>query len=245
MSDSGSIISMLSIPISLKSLRWTQTFYCFSLGSCITPFYDTLGKGLNHHKDTLEELDLDLRYPPCGDKGHAGNPHAKKEDMWKPVRDTWRSDCHLLGSLKEFSHLKKLKINPEVLCGSKPRGIAPVRLSDSLPPSLEELTLPFHFSVLQDKRNIQLGEQVWISELAHLVRNSASTLPKLRKITVLNWNPRINWPQNDDKEMFRDVETASAEVGMSFVMLKETSQWQTPVPYFLEILPTRNPGRDY
>ncbi|KAE9381859.1 hypothetical protein N431DRAFT_476620 [Stipitochalara longipes BDJ] len=243
--DPESIISILSIPKSLRSLRWTQQFYCFSIGSCTTPFYDTFGKSLIPHKETLEELDLDLRHAPCESKGHAGNPHAKGEDMLEQVRDTWRSDCHLLGSLKEFSSLKKLKISPEVLCGNRARSIALARLSNSLPSSLEELTLPFQFSVLQGKRNIQLEEQIWIHELVHLVQNSASKFRKLRKITVLDWNPHFNWPRKEDKDIFKDVDIACAEVGIDFLMLKETSQWQTPVPYFLEILPTRNPGRDY
>lgn len=36
--EPDSIISMLSIPKSLRSLRWTQHFSCFSIGSCTTPF---------------------------------------------------------------------------------------------------------------------------------------------------------------------------------------------------------------
>ncbi len=252
LADPGNIISILSIPKLLRSLRWTQYFSCCNqIYFCTTPFYDNLGKSLIHHKETLEELDLDLRHVPCSVKCHAGNPHARLEDMIEQVKEKWKNDCHLLGSLKEFSRLKRLKIGPEALCGNRPRGIAPARLPDSLPPSLEELTLPFCFSVLQDKRNIQLADQIWIHELVHLVQNSASNLRNLRKITVLDWSPCLDWPQNGDWsqngewEIFRNVEIASAEAGIEFLMLNETSRWQTPVPYFLEILPTRNPGRDY
>lgn len=190
-------------------------------------------------------MDLDLRQAPCEAKGHAGNPHAKKEDMIARVRDTWRKDCHLLGSLKDFSSLKTLKIPPEALCGNKVRGTAPTRLADGLPASIEELTLPFQFSVLQEKRNLQLGEQVWITELVNVAQNSASKFSKLRKISVLDWNLSYNWLRDEDKEIFSDVEMACAEAGIEFQMQRETSHWQTTVSYFLEILPTRNPGRDY
>lgn len=243
--EPDSIISMLSIPKSLRSLRWTQGFSCFSIGSCKMPFYDTLSESLLHHRQTLEHLDLDLRHALCESKGHAGNPHARLDDMISKVREGWRAGCHLLGSLKEFLSLRSLKIPPEPLCGNKIQGTATLRLADSLPASLEDLTLPFQFSALQEKRNIQLGEQTWINELAHLARNSVRRFPRLRKITVLDYNPSIGWPTKEDKGIFRSVEVSCAEAGIEFVMLKETSEYQTPVFHFLEILPTRNPGRDY
>jgi hypothetical protein len=140
---------MLSIPKSLKVLRWTQNFCCFSIGSCIAPFYDTLGKTLLHYKETLENLELDLRHAPCGAKGHTGNSHAKVEDMIAGVQDTWREGCHLLGSLY---------------------------------------------------------------------------------VTVLDWNPRFNWPGKEDKEIFKDVVAASTEAGIKFLILKAILRWQTPVP---------------
>ena len=239
------IISMLRIPRSLRRLRWRQNFSCLSINSCTRPFYDTLGESLLRHKDSLEHLDLDLRHAPCEAKGQAGNPHARLEDMTFWDWDAWRSSCHLLGSLQDFSYLKSLRIPPDALCGNKVRGVAPARLADSLPPSLEELTLPFHFSVLQEKRTLQLGEQIWINELVNLVNNARRVCPNLTKITVLDWNPTNDWPRKEDEGMFLDVQVACAEVGIEFMMRRETSPWQTTEPYFLEILPTRNPGRDY
>jgi hypothetical protein len=165
--------------------------------------------------------------------------------MTAGVQDTLREGCHLLGSLYDFSSLKTLKIPPDAVCGNNLQGAAPLRLADSLPPSPEELTLLYQFSVLQDKRNTQFEEQTWINELVYLVQQSATKFCKLRKITVLDWNPRFNFPGKEDKEIFKDVVAASIDAGIEFLMLKEILPWQTPVPYFLGILPMRDPGRDY
>jgi hypothetical protein len=249
------IIPLLNIPKSLRSFRWTQKFSCFDRGSCTIPFYDTLGESLVHHKQTLEVLDLDLRQTLCQGKGHGANPHVKYVDMLEEECSLWRHDWHLLGSLKTFSSLRSLKINPEVLCGDRVRGSADMDLADSLPPQLEELTLIYQFYVMEKAHNYQEGrdftdielfvwEQKWMEQLVYLVQNSASKFPKLRKITVVDWNPSIDWPREEDKEIFRDVKVACAEAGISFLMVKETSPWQTPVPHFLEILPTRNSGSE-
>ena len=234
------IMSMLAIPKSLDSLRWTQEHACYSLGSCRVPYYDALGESLAQHRDTLKNLDLNIRLYQCDHKGHPGNPYARKEDMIKTVRDSWRDDCYLLGSLRDFSALKTLKLNPQILCGDKVRGAAPSRMIDSLPPSLEELVFYFQFSTVREMRNKQIGEQVWIMELANLIQNSTKEFPKLRKVSVLEYNQ-----QTTDEYTFRDVQTACAEAGIDFITGENASTWQTDIPYFLEILPTRNPGRDF
>ena len=91
-----------------------------------------------------------------------------------------------------------------------------------------------------------LHERPWMAELVYLVQNSASKFRGLRKITVLDWNSSIDWLGNEGKAVRRltGIWRLRAESRISFLMLKETSQWQAPVPYLLEILPTRNPGRE-
>jgi hypothetical protein len=89
-----------------------------------------------------------------------------------------------------------------------------------------------------------LYERPWVEELVYLVQNSASKFRRLRKITVLDWNSSIDWPGKECNAARRltGIWRLRAESRIPFLMLKETSQWQTPVPYFLEILQTRNPG---
>lgn len=126
----------------------------------------------------------------------------------------------------------------------------------NLPPSLEELALPCLFYVMEEEDcNLQEGgkftwiedllyERPWVEELVYLVQNSASKFRRLRKITVLDWNSSIDWPGKECKAARRltGIWRLRVESHIPFLMLKETSQWQTLVPYFLEILQTRNPG---
>jgi hypothetical protein len=104
------LTSVLGIPKQLQSFRWDGKWSCYSIGSCITPFYHHLGEALNEHKATLGTLELDLRRFKCSGKGHAGNPAAKMEDMMPAAREKWRDDLHLIGSLT---------IDPQALCGEE------------------------------------------------------------------------------------------------------------------------------
>jgi hypothetical protein len=124
---------------------------------------------------------------------------------------------------------------------------------------LEELTLPYPFYVMENKEegdcNLQEGgkstwiedllyQRPWMEELVYLVQNSASRFRNLRKIAVLDWNSSIDWPRKEGKAARRltGIWRLRAEFRISFLMLKETSQWQTPVPYVLEIFQTRSSG---
>jgi hypothetical protein len=125
---------------------------------------------------------------------------------------------------------------------------------------LKELALPYPFYMMEEGNcNLQEGgkftwiedflyEWPWIGELVYLVQNSASKFRRLWKITLLDWDSSIDWPGKEGKAVrsLTGIWRLRAESHISFLMLKETSQWQTPVPmpYFLEILQTRNPGRE-
>lgn len=239
------IVQMLSIPKELKTLRWSQSFSCFSIGSCTTPFYAELREGLSQHEKTLEKLDFDFTALECKNKGHAGNPYAKREDMMANVRDTWRDDCHLLGSLKEFTSLRSLKIGADSLCGNNSRGISPSHMAELLPSSIEELNFSYELSFDEKTRQSQREDQIWVDELVHLARNFAVTVPRLQKISLETQVQRLTPEEND--RLFDPVELACKESGIIFRRFEHTtkSDWQTENPYFLEVLPTRNPGRDW
>jgi hypothetical protein len=134
------ITPMPSIPKSLRSFRWAQNFSCFDRGFCQISFYNTLGESLSHHRETLENPDLDLPHTvthTLQTKGHGANPYVNPLDMLGlERRRSWMND-RLLGSLKDFSSLKSQEINPEVLCDNSFRGRASLSLPHSLlqPPS--------------------------------------------------------------------------------------------------------------
>jgi hypothetical protein len=144
-----------------------------------TPFYHHLGEVLNKHKATLEILDLGLRGLNCSGKGHAGNLTTKLEYMLPAVREKWRNNLHLLGSLKNFSRLKSLTIEPQALCGDKLRGVSTTPMVDILPASIEELKFNMTLDQPGEKRERQMGP---IVDLAHGARDK---LPWLRKIEIL------------------------------------------------------------
>lgn len=58
-------------------------------------------QGLSLHKDTLEKMELVFRGMKGGVNGDAGNPHTKQEDPLPKIREAWRDNGHILGSLAE------------------------------------------------------------------------------------------------------------------------------------------------
>ena len=204
-----SLISMLAIPRALESLRCTSQAPCESLGSCKAISCDIFGKSLRQHKDILRSLDINIRYFQCDLEEHAEKRSAKEEDMPERMRNSWRAswrgNCHLLGSLKDFQVLKALKLNTRNLCGDRIRGISSSRMVESLPASLEELTLYFEFSTVP-----LAGEEVWIKKVEHLVQNSPKMFPHLRKIFLLEYEE-----QTVEEDVFKDVETAVLRLALT------------------------------
>jgi hypothetical protein len=231
------LISVLGIPKQLQSFRWNGKWSCYSIGSCITPFYHHLGEALNKHEATLGTLELDLRRLKCGGKGHAGNPAAKREDMMPAVREKWRDDLHLIWSLKDFSRLKSLNIDPQALCGDKLRGISKTPMVDILPASIEELRFNMTLEQTGEKREKPME---LIVELAHGARDR---LPRLRKIEILTltW---VCWGDAKDDEVWNELEMACRldEIGFE---VRESGYTLTPEKFFQEVSSTNNPGRDY
>jgi hypothetical protein len=232
------LISVLGIPKQLQSFRWNGKWSCSSIGSCITPFYHHLGEALHKHKTTLETLELDLRGLNCIGKGHAGNPAAKMEDMLPPVRENWRDDLHLIGSLKDFSLLKSLTIDPRALCGDNLRGVSTTPMVDILPPSIEELKFNMTLEQPGEEREKQMEP---IVDLAHRARDK---LPRLRKIEILTltW---VCWGGIEDDGVLNELEMACRLGGIGFEIRERSACRLTPEKFFQEVSTTNNPGRDY
>jgi hypothetical protein len=113
----------LSVPRALESLQWSQELSCFSIGSYFTPFHNLIGDALREHKDTLVYLDLDIRHRYCKVHGHAANPHAAPD--YRLPSHIWNSkhsirpprDKILIGSLREYTAMRKLSSDATALCG--------------------------------------------------------------------------------------------------------------------------------
>jgi hypothetical protein len=192
---------------------------------------------LNKHKATLETLELDLRKYKCSGKGHAGNPAVKLEDMLPSVRENWRDDLHLIGSLKDFSRLKSLTIDSQALCGDSLHGVSTTSMVDILPPSIEELNFNMTLEPPGKKRKQQMEP---IVNLAHAARD---IFPRLKKIEILTtW---VRRGDAEDDEVWKELEMACRLGGIGFEVRGRSGYTLTPEKFFQEVLSTNNPGRDY
>jgi len=118
-------VRVLNIPKALESLRWCQEVSCYSIGTCVGPFHRAIGKALQVHKNTLVDLDLDIRHRYCKELGHRSNPNGKPEHLIGHYRNDHIPKCAfrgpqddiLIGSFAEFKVLKRLAIDATALCG--------------------------------------------------------------------------------------------------------------------------------
>ena len=231
---------MLGIPKQLQSLRWYGNWSCFSIGSCVTPFYHHLGEALSKHKPSLETLDLDLRGLDCTRRGHAGNPAAKFDDMIPAAKGKWKDDWHLIGSLKDFTSLKALTIEPQALCGDKLRGLSAQHMVDTLPHSIEELRFTIPLEQPGESRQKQLEENIWMEQVVDLAHGARNKLPRLRKVEILtlSW---VCWEKEEDEELWSEVEMACRLAGIVFEVKERKGYMLTPEKFFQEVISTNKP----
>jgi hypothetical protein len=242
--DLDDILKVLALPKALTTFRWIQKmFNCGPIGLCIGPVFRDLGEALAIHKDTLEHLHLGIRYRHCNQIGHAGNPNVNEDDMLRSFRLKRKSNAHLIGSLREFTALKMITIDPAALCGDQIWGISPYKMAEGLPPSLEVLHLYFGF-----ERLMPTEDQVWVEQLVELVQASGTQLRRLQEIALMIVDRSCY--ETEDLYRFRPVEEACHHARISF-RVRQLDHWdlyhktRSPIPYFQERSAKRNPGRDY
>jgi hypothetical protein len=249
----GDALKILEIPKALKSLRWTQEFACFSLGSCYAPFHNLIGDTLKAHKNTLVELDLDIRHRYCKDQGHAANQYAavdfrlpsyiwNSEQSIRPPRD-----AILIGSLKDFTFMKTLSIDVTALCGHQNWVPAPFRMSDALPPHLETLNL----RVILRRTDAEAGpgpdppsridNTLLMSHFTELVLNAGTKLPSLKHIGILIHGR--DWLVAEDDFLFEDIRQECLDAGLKLRI--EDEPFRTRIPFFQEQTKDWWLGRDY
>ena len=173
----------------LESFRWSQYISCISQGRCIGPFYRRLQTALEPFKESLVNLDLDLRRRAClegRDAGHAFNPRANANEMVPLYREPQERENgrHLVGSMKDYSRLKSLSIDSSALHGDFAWGYSHRKIADSLPESLESILLQFtvqnyNADALLIALSTTLSEDV--TDLAHRAHEK---VPLLKNVTI-------------------------------------------------------------
>jgi len=235
----------------LQTLRWSQYFSCVSKGSCAGPFYRTLQIALNPFKDTLANLDLDLRRRPCHlgmDAGHAFNPRADVRDMVAFYKEPHERENgrHLIGSMADFSKLKHLSIDAAALHGDSVWGYSDRKIADSLPESLESLLLQstiqnYNADVLLVALSTTLSEDV-----TDLARRAHLKVPLLKSMAIKMlytssqkelskaWSPEL-----------KSIQDAFAKARIEFQVScekLESSKGLVQIPFFKDINDGRYPG---
>lgn len=235
------IIGSLGMFKGLKSFRWTASPTGFGYSPEIMMYQKSFGKALSEHKDTLEELYLEKHFD------------LKGRDV-----QIFRTDAIMIGSLKGYLRLKTLAIDATSLCGHQSwSSSAP--LVDILPPNLEELTL--FVKVIRtdhdDPTTTAFDNILWYPNLLDKIRKAPAKLRKLNIQSTRGIHPRWR-PNPEDLEIFWDpslvqeVEMACAEARIDFhhqTALEvhvdgKRSDGYTTIPFFLDQIKGRNPGRD-
>jgi hypothetical protein len=235
-------IKILSVFKALERLRWSQEFSCFSTGSCYAPFHTSIGNALKTQRDTLADLDLDIRHRYCKDRGHAANPYATAdyplpEYIWNPelsIRPP--RDAILIGSLKDFTAMRRLSIDATALCGHQQWVPAPVQMVDALPPNLETLNLRVILrrgeagSPSESEGPSRIDNTLFMSDFIDLVRNAEKKMPYLKNVGILI-HVR-HWPGSEDDFLFKELDEECLNAGLKLRI--EDEPFGTKVPYFQE-----------
>lgn len=245
-------IQALSVPKALETFRWQQEIACYSIGTCYGPFYKSLGQALLQHKNTLRELELDIRHKYCREAGHAANPYGTTEQrrgFYRNSDDIKRdpNEDILIGSLRDFTVLKQLSIHAEALCGHKDWCPATIRMINALPSSLETLRILINKDEQEDDyQNKYLEEHA-----LKLMQGYKDNLPNLREFEIKICVPRLPpWapagPLVDPRYSSEQILSSEAsDVGLDFIINSEMKSVETRIPFFGEQTVDRNPGRDY
>jgi len=247
------VIGSLSMFRALMSLRWTQHLSCKYIGNCIGPFYKVLGEALKLHKNTLENLDLDLRREPCEDgiaTGHPFNPNAIVSRMVEFYQnpDNRPKDWHLLGSLEDFTTLKRLAIDWTALLGDHVWGVSPYQLLELLPSTLEVLILRVQWDNLSN--DVRHGEGSRLAlHIRELAQSAPVSFPGLKTITLLpigNYTKYgATWDFPDRIRVHNLIKPACVEARIDFIIDISSVEFSPLVstPFFREIWSQRNLGR--
>lgn len=242
------VIESLGIFKSLKSFRWTTPSDHFASCMDYSNCQSSLGKALAAHKDTLEEIYFDSRQ------------HSNSHEAKTPVQ----KDAILFGSLKEFGKLRSLAIDVNSLCGHQKWVPSPIPIIESLPPNLESLTLfvkVVHIERAEGVWDMQFDNGLWYLNFLDMVRNAPNKLRRLRNINIQLTRDRPSWEQRARGSVefevnflaFKQATELCADVGIAFdvrVAVEvgvdgQREDGYTTIPYFLEQIKTRNPGRDF
>jgi hypothetical protein len=238
------ITALIQVPVALKCLSINQEISCFSIGSCWHPLYKLYGESIRVHKDTLENLDLDIRRHSCGSPGHAFNPNAQladKMDMYRDNPDEWK-DTHLIGSLRDFKALKSLSVDVSALCGDHQWGVAPYQLREILPETLE--TLKLYVTMVQTalSRPLEFQNKAgWLYQLIEMVKKAERDHPKLKELVLLIHGAAL--PDIKDGPWFTELRESCKVARIQF--REEIAPDGSRVPWFREVQGTWNPGRDF
>lgn len=243
------VIQSLSIFNGLKSFRWTTEPSCSGRGDGFVGFQSAFGNALTAHKGSLEELYFDNR--------HSQNDGRARTNQSLPP------GAILIGSLKEYLKLRKLAIDINSLVGHQAWSPSPISLIELLPPNLSELTL--FVNILQvevpESRRTVFENQFFYLAFLDMIRNAANKLPTLRKVRIELTRDQETWRTGEMGEIelesgvvaLKQVNDVCEEVGIEFevgVAVEGCSDdvrevGNTTIPYFLEQIKTRNPGRDF
>ncbi|KAG4432818.1 hypothetical protein IFR05_011707 [Cadophora sp. M221] len=251
--------TLLAAPKALTYLRWSQDSHCQSWGGCRAPFHDLILPALEKHKNSLKELDLDLRHEYCTRPNHVSNPDTSLDDLralyGDPTPPRLRvagKDAVLIGSLKGFDALKRLSIDVAALCGHQRWAKSPTSMVEILPPNLHTLNLRVHVKpgrqVATGFENVYWMEQVWdlLSRKDEFVLGFR--VLGMRVCRKVGYWDRERWWEGDEikegeKGLWTQLERECRRVGVSFSVQDE--ELRTKIPWLKEKSEVRNPGRDW
>lgn len=242
------VSNSLSMFRSLETFRWTTAQSCFGTSDHFVGFQSGFGKSLFAHKDTLKDLYFDNRHP---------------RTVNNPSRFEGGPDSIMVGSFNSYSKLKKLAIDDDSLLGHQDWKPLEGPLVDILPPNLEDLTL--FVKVIQDHDNSEATELILDNHYFYpvfltMLRSAGEKLPKLEKIRIELTRDTSNlWriPNPVDimisENLFAEARSICCQHGIS-LDVGIAVEWDeynvrnvgsTNIPYFLEQIQGRNPGRDF
>lgn len=241
------VIESLSMFNALKSFRWTTSKSGYGDPRKFVAFQYSLGNALMTHKDSLEELYFDSRHSDA--------------ITWETVSSSEHSkNGILIGSLREYQKLRSLAIDVNSLCGHQKWTTGPP-LRDSLPRNLESLTLFVKIHQTKNAEGVKettFDNALWYLNFLDLIRDVGSRLPRLRGVSIRLTSNEPHWTQTEydlelDLSLFQQAINACAEAGIGLdievavqvLVDKQRKNGLTTIPYFLDQIKVRNPGRDF
>lgn len=223
-------LRLLSVPQALRVFRLTGSFLRATIGTdwkSIPPFYPALKTALARHRDSLEELHLDVRWKAHGWESfkHMNRSRPGPEDkLW------CLQEKYVFESLAEFEKLKVLTVNVEGLFGED-GGEKLVRL---IPTGLVELNLLISCSAV-GRSVTEIRKQI-----LSLTGDVEDKMPNLKKVGLVVVG---NKTRQEGVESFKELKNTFAETGVAFENRTENvlgdEGWMTDKKWFLDQVPKR------